>query len=597
MSYAVVPGKQSGAAESRAITATTTSRITCALGTFQTTFTAIGDAVEITGSASNNGIYIVVAVVSQTELDVYPALTAGGASGTAAVYAPLHELTITDEPTPTCASIASAIAALDSRLFFSPGGAADLSTDNEDWTYYFHLFQIIAFTYTSASVSTFVSKREVIASYYNRRTSAGGMAASLAVGFKMVSKAGSTGDVALQFGELGGAGSDTGRQGSILLHGGPDINFGAGKMSVQAYDTRFIGQSEWTSHYYGSNRSGVNAFLYGCQISGWNHFTGSQTLEVKHCRFSIPTWNVATLVSGFTGTLVFEDNLIGDTRSVQAFILQNCGFKRFKNFKVSDATNTPYFTYTASSVSVEDMPVDYAYQTMFAAASNCVSMKRNTYNPRIVELRNNIEAVTPLSGVRVDIEKFMDARYISITVASTGTWTLTINGVVINATGSAAIGTLQTNIINAINAAGAGVTAISGINGGQTGGATSIYVTENTVGRAFTMSLGAAGSSGTWQLAYTKLGQLNVTPDDFFEGVISGSPYTSDANGRINTSGVMLTRAIHCESTFPSRREANVKYKVTFSKTGYETLVQYVVMTAVFNGDVVMRPARMGGLR
>lgn len=605
MSYTVIPAgvlDSGGLVSSDAITSTTLapSIVNAATATHITDGAAPGDAAVIVGGA-NAGSYIVVDVPSETAIEVYPALAAaGGASGTLEIRLNNHQLLITDEATPTCALIASAIAPLDSRLFRKVAGSyAWGGTADEMWDIYSSLFRFIDFTRTSAALTSFVLLRQILMFGYDRRAVAGTALLTNLPGGQIRHLTGSLGTMLLQLGELAGSSDLSTRYGSVLVNYSPALSSMAGNAWMHCYGSLIYSPGRQTVSLNGAV-PGQQSQLYNSIVQGALLVSGSAGggNRVINSTVGGPN-NFPVALTSVTGLVDIDHMVIaeGSTSNILVVFADVI----LPGVLFSDAIASPYFAGFTSSISIDDSPTDVAMTTLFTPSSGSTFLKRYSFNPRFVNV-NRVGASTPISGLTVTIEKVPDVHYVSVTTGSTGTWTITIAGVVITAAGDAGpigAGTTRNNLIVAINASAAPVTATAASNNSQIGnGAGTIHIAHDVVDTPFSVVLSPPPGSGAWVLDPAPLGgsKAATAPADYQPEQVTGSPFTTDANGRIDTDGILALRSIQSELSH-TNRSINIQLKIIVEGPGYETQEFFFIPSAKFEGDFPVQQARMGNLK
>lgn len=595
MAYVVTPLSVSGDVSSDAITSTTTTQVECAGASFITDGGVPGDALSIFGSASNDGIYIVVEVVSETVLEVYPPLTAGGASGTASVRLQQHTLTIVDETSVSCSSIASAMASLDPRLFrkiagtFTRGSSIDRSHD-----VYSSLFRFIRFDATSAIHTDFVMIEETLVYGYDRRTVTGAASLSNLQTGNIRNEVGTLGSLLIQLGSLGGSSPLSASNGCALIGYVPQTSDGGANAWLHCYGSLIASGDAFnatTANCAAAGQSRLfNSVLHsqlqivgdgGGGISIVNSSIGNDSdvpLALLGSPFAPEIENLTIAESGSIGILAVFDDVI------------------LRSLQLSDALPSPLFGALTSSFTIDDLAEDVAMDSLFVPSSGSTFAKRYTFNPRFVNI-NELGLSVPIAGLEVSIEKVTDVHYVRVLTGAVGTWTIVINGVSINAAGAAGANGTRNALVSAINAAAVPVSAANAANGVQIGAASgTFHISADVPDTQFSVVLQAPPGAGNWVLDPAPAGKAATAPDDYREGPVSGSPFTTDENGRINTAGIVALRGIQSETTHVNR-SVSVQLKIVIEGDGYQTQTIFFAPSAPFVGDYAIPKAKMGKLR
>lgn len=593
MSYSVTPG--GGFTSTNLFSTDTTTGfpggnlIDAAGATWITDGAAVGDGVSITGSTSNNGTYILVAINSETQIEVYPAITAEAAAGSVLLGRPNHTLVITDETTPTASSIVTAMASLDSRLFYRAAGFQNLydAADPQSWDLFLHLFQNIEVTATSAITTTLVSNREIWFCYYDRRNNSGS-GTNISTRGLIYNRTGSSGNFIMEVGSQSG-GVESSRYGSVFVGAAPAVNQGDQDMALRMYHSCVIGGHGGGYPAGGSNISGETAEIGNVLSMGSFALVGAEPMTIKNlvidAPVSPPTIFAATDLDAEDIKITRNDTTVFSTADLTVpgltFLAGSTG---------------PYVNIFVSYLDLLNMGRDIDIDSSnITVNSSTACVKRYSFDPTFVDEGDN-----PIENLYVTIEKIADAHYVQFGTGATGTWTITINGTAINFTGSASLTTLRSNAIAAINGSAEPVTATASTNNGQVGSSTgTILINSDVSDVTVDVVLTTAPGSGTWFLDPAPTGGTNAAqaPGDYQEEEYSGSPYTTTAAGKLNgTGGVDLMRAAMYE-TSSGGDPVHIRNKVTVEGAGYETTSFVVLLTSRFDGKFVVPYAKMGGLR
>jgi len=266
------------------------------------------------------------------------------------------------------------------------------------------------------------------------------------------------------------------------------------------------------------------------------------------------------------------------------------------SLKFSGSVIVPPINSVSSSVQIDDLEDDVTMSNLVAPASGSTYAKRYTFNPTIVEPSLNSLPVA-VSGATVSIFKLPDAQYVRFNTTTTGTYTITINGVAINFAGNVASGTTRTNAVTAINAAAVPVTAYPASNGSQITGSSVMVIHADVAGTPFTVELTSA-PGGTWDLNPGVAGNAADVSQTYQPGAITGSPFTTDSNGQIASgAGVKLPVGLYMEATAATGGPISISYRVVIEAPGYETADFVIKPTAAFRGNFPLIPEKMGSLR
>jgi len=602
MPYAFVPARNGFAYTTDAITGFPGGNVVQAgTATHQTDGAVPGDAIAITGSTSNDGDYIVLDVQNETDLEVYPPLTAEAAAGNVAVYQPAHQLNITDEATISCTSIATAMAALDARIFqrVMSMNANFVANNNNPYDFYRSLIQNFNIIHTGATRTTWSSTREVLVNAWERAPVTVANNPQRDRSFIGPPAAGDPGEFVLEFGELAVPSDPNSWRNASHIFGYGFRNVPSASWAYRVYGG-FIGGS-WNTvpAYIGSNISGEEGALVHTNIDGGISLVGDQPLRIRNSSASsISSW-ASPFILNNSGVVDYDGLVIGDTVSG--------GFAFFADIEIpgltlSDGANSPIMTVFAGSVLLdnpgEDAPLS-SFMSLFANAGvGSTGAKQYTFNPRFVDVSG-----APIQNLSVTLEQKTDFQYVEFTTGSASTWTITINGTDIPFTpGSASIADARSAAVTAINASSEPVTASTNLStSNQMGTDTNfivVYADTNDDGLEIVAT--TAGAGGAWEVnPLPASGPASTINSDYRPRELTGSPFTSDANGRINTDGVLALREWNMEvvGSAQNANPINSKLLVTVEGAGYATTRFFFVPEAPFAGDFTIPYDSMGGVR
>ena len=548
-----------------------------------------GDAAQVAGSTSNDGVYIVVDQIDANNIEVYPAPVVEAAAGTCEIREQNHRLDIVDEHAAgvTAALIAAAMVAGHDARLFQRVAFAPAQTVAREWSFYGFLFRQIVVSHTGANNTVFTSTRETWFVAWERAS-----ATTIASAWSAQIAAADPGTLETNVGALANAADP--RSGIDPSH------FIGGSWLGQAirHQTRYnCGMFSSTSAATlmniddGQGTGRLSCFLADGGVAA--PITAGSVDQVNNLILSSPTF-------GFTpvGTLSNADNiLVAQSLQFGVVFAAATEVPIGPGLELSDAAFSPGNTLIFGSAAVVPSPnEDYSEAELFNLSS-ATGRKTFRFDPRFVE-RNANTGPQPISGAIVSIFRVSDGHYVQVANQTDGTYTIRINGedhTHVSAGQSAA--QLRNSLVTAINAGSQPVTANSGINGNQVGG-TGLIINADVDDTPFSISIEAEPTPGDLVLdpvpaAGAALVAL-ANDGDYREQEVVGSPFTTDASGRIDTDGVDLQAFIGHENGIGTRFIHSF-YNVRVSHPIFGPLVFNFKPTADFEAQIAVPVGRVEG--
>lgn len=582
MSFTVVPQGGNNIGSAIAITAFSNSPETIA-GTALGTNSTRGDAILVAGSTSNDDTYIVLDVVDADTVEVYPAVTSEAAAGTAQIKRNDHKLEIVDEGSIGPTDIETAMASVDSRLFRKLIRTAGADNQMDVWMFLFRHFE---FHRTATGTTTYVSTNDVYLLDYD------GDKRNLAAYsyFEDRGVSGGLGEIILQFGSLG-VSSDrrSAKDGCVLLNTVPTALVGASdarRICTQVGGSAIFTESGGVASF--EDGPSTEGYFSNCLAYGgiFAPTSGRELSEINNIIYRGRNSGLPIVgVPASSSNLLLVDNVSS------GILANNTEETLVEEMEISEDFTTPVVLLFSSACKFLNPREDYTSAQLFNAFSAGSGIKSYTFNPQFIDY-SPLTGPSPISGASVTIEKFVDARIVNVANNHDGTYTITINGEdhTYEASGNTAA-SIKVQLASAINAGSQPVTATVETSPPQFGDA--IFIKSDVDYTIFDIEVSSPSSDLVLDPAATAGGASHAT-DDTVPGVVTGSPFTTDANGRINSgNGFDMSSFV----VYSFLGTCNMFYRVFFEKPGYERLDMTLVLEAKAVGVIPVAPARMGGVR
>ena len=581
MSYTIAPVQIAPTfLSSQTITALGVAPDTVTANTVGTNATR-GDAAHIQSSTGNDGVYIVLDVISANVIEVYPALPSGVVDGTVRLRGQNHRLDIDDEDPVTAAIIETAMP--DSRLFGLRHQIGAHLAAGQTFAMYGHLFRQIYFTHTLDIHCQVTIQREVWFLDWDGTIRGGGTTITEVRIRNIASQPGSTE-------LLIGAQTDSGDPrsvdlGSILLNHRISGNTSPVNNNM---NVRLLGSFIFTS---------VND--QGSNILSSNSRDGQCSGSIIDGRLFFPGIEQVNDVINYTpgqGIAVSSTGVANMARVLQANHGEG-GAYFFASVEIvlegsawSDACTNPLIANITSPITLKNPQEDYAPVIWANDLDESASQKTYTFNPRFVDL-SKISGPVPLEDLTVTITRRADGHYVNVIDNDDGTYTVTINGE--DHTFAASGDTnedIRDGLIIAINAGSQPVTAT---NGSQQVGPFTLLVLADVIDELMVISIDSPSADMLLDNAPAGGTKAAEFDEDYRSIGVAGSPFLTDANGRINTDGIDLIRYI----SYQEAEFIHCQFEITIEGAGRRlTMIKYVP-TSIFAADMAIEDGRMGVLR
>ena len=546
-----------------------------------------GDAITVTGSTSNNRDYILLEVVDEDNIVVYPAPNVEAGAGTCTVREQNHRLDIQDEATVSASAIEAALA--EPRLF---GLIASMpQRDGASFDIYSHIFRDFQWWMTSATESDWTISREGWILDW-RRT---GSSAVLTHGrIRVHPTSDSSTALNLTFGALADSGDPRSVTDGCLMAGtGPEVS-SLGKIVCNAYGSMFMQSDHFGGGIAFGPGPGVGQ-VSGCIFDGRTTLGAIAGQPLDYAR-DLTMYSRGLTIISIPGVTDNGDILIGQ-------MTQNIGFVAtaaevtLAGFELSDGvTASPGIVAFLAAVNVQDPREDYTGATLFTPNNGAVR-KSYTWNPTFTDF-NSVLGPSPIENLTVQVEKVADGHYLNILSQANGTYIITINGEAISHVSSGqSVSALRTSLIAAINGSSQPVTATA-TNNTQVASFSGIVINADVADTPFEIEITQDPSAGDLVLDPAVNGtQANQLGEDYREGEVDGSPFTTDSNGQLNGgAGINLTRFVGYE-TAGIARAINLQYKITVTGQHYRRTEFMVAPAAPFVGYLTIPFKKIGGFK
>ena len=589
MSYTFIPLRISGAAGLIFGPLTTTGFATApntvsglALGTNAVR----GDALDVIGSTSNDRTYAVLDVVDANTVEVWPAIVAEAPLGTVELREQNHFLAIIDEATVNAETIAAAMAPLDSRIF-ERKFTIPAQTAGREFRIYGFLIRRFSFNNTAATTTDFLSEFEVwFLDWDGERRSSSTISSDWAITSNSVGAVGALTNI--DFGSLADPTDVRSVQRGSVLLGGNLLVFAQGELATSVYGS-FL-HSGLSSLLYiladgpgvgGISGSVVNAGLVAPPVGSTLNFL--QTVIQNAPNFGLAPLGEITTAANF---LQADSANFGVIFSATEVIV--------RELELSDAAFTPAQFVFNSALTFVDPREDYTPAELFNN-NNAASAKAYTFNPRFVDI-NFVSGPAPTVGAEVSITRVADSHYLGFLSATDGTYIVSINAEEYTHVSSGQTpGQLRNSIRDAINAGTQPVTAFNGNNSAPFGMIV-LAINANAVDTPFALQVVSQPASSLVVDPAPNQSVGAIQSHDYREIPVVGSPFTIDANGRIDTNGVELAAFIGYEGGV-GLRFFNLQYNITVEGEGFRREITGFKPVAPFNADFPVEDKRMGGFK
>lgn len=497
----------SGTGTSRTITNDAVGACTDASdGAAPTGFT-ITTTVQGATAGANAGLYIINRVISDTELEVRTQFASPGASSEQMqVYNNASTLVITDEATTSW----TAIKAANGEFVDSHAAIGNTGVTAFGFTRFAVFLKTITVTATSAITTTWESEKEIVI-------------AEISDECDIVSAEASSGDLVINIGE---AGSDLlgGRQTSVWC------NFdNSGQLTASNF-TINLRASVWLGPANLQFTTGLDPNVSSSLIRSGGLYLNPHTNPGGNYDAVIFVGETFPFVAEASAT--FADNLFFCNADNTSVLLAAVGVV-LSGLKFSDDVFSPYISGLVSAIIVLDPKEDYAMTTLFQVFSidtlydpNYGYFKAYTYNPQFVYKKPDLQIGDPINGLQVRIFEIDEARLVKVIGSTNGLYRITINGVNCDFTASGHTqAQIASNLNSAINASAAPVSSLVTTFDGD---GETIQITPDDPNAVLTVTVSAPNNN------------LDLLDN---EREIANSPFTTDANGRINSgAGEQLMR-------------------------------------------------------
>lgn len=543
-----------------------------------------GDVVRVTGSAFNNRDFLVLEVIDADNVRVYPAPTteAGGPEAQGRYNECFIE--IDNETTIDAASIATGIG--NSELFGRVITTPSEGTTSIRWTIYKHLAREFRIAPSQPDgVSTFTSTREV---WYFDVDQDLRSSFSAAYFWKITEKSQvtGTGRVEINIGELADPNDPRSTiNGSIFLNGSasslPVGTSGVRRTQIKVYNSLMSADSDGVG-LIDNNDAGDQSEITNSHLIGNVQIpTGGRTLAfAQNLNIEGPLAVVGELVDGSDFTLM--DDVSGSGIVVS---LTQEGVVR--SLEISDSYVSPALSLINAPLATIDNKEDYDATRIFSLITGSAGRKAYTWNPTLIDYNEN-NGPQPVAGATITVEKVTDGHVLNVSGYSAGIYTVTINGTDFNASGQGSADATRTKLINDINAGPEPVTAITAGFDTQFGSA-AFAVKSDVDDTLFTISV--SSPSDLLVLNPTPTGSAGLLSEDHVPGEITGSPFTSDANGRLNSgNGIELTTSV----IYQGMGTINLFYRITLEEAGFVLTETTMKPNSSVDAQLPMRAKRMG---
>jgi len=547
-----------------------------------------GDALDLLGSTSNDGDYIVLDVVNANTVEVFPAPTLEAAAGNVALREQNHRLEIIDEPVVSADTIAAAMALLDSRLFERKFAVA-AQTPGREFSINGFLFREFFFDNTGPTTIDFLTENEVWFLDWDGAQRSGPTFASH---WSMIAAGGATAGalININLGSLSDINDPRSvRNGAVFLNG--FLNFaGSSEVATSVYGS-YLHMGLTTPLYTILDGPGVGAISGSIVNAGMIAPVSGSSLETLQTVIH----NSATFGIAPIGAIANAANFL-QANAANFGVVFSPTEVILREVELSNAAFTPTQLLFSSAFQFIDPREDYTALELFQL-NGAAGAKSYTFNPRFTDINFSV-GPSPLVGAEVTIERLADGHYISVTNPTVaGTYTVTINGedhVVIFAGGSPAV--LRNQLVVSINAGTQPITATNGSNNGQIGGpgsARSLIISSDVADTLMTISV--TQPAATLALDPAALNAGSTLSQDYRELPIPGSPFIVDGNGRINTAGVELAAFVGYENGVGTRF-INLQYRIIVEGNGFRRVLDGFKPTAPFLADYPVEDKSMGDL-
>lgn len=547
----------------------------------------VGDCVEVSGSGFNDRGFLVLEVVDADNVRVYPAPANEGPGATCRARYNDCYIDIDNETSVDAATIESAIG--NSELFRRVTTTPSIGSPiNLKWRIYAHRCRTIQVTPPTGGVCTFTSLREVW--YFDadgeaRSTGGGGYAWV----FREDTSAGSTGEVRWNVGELTDSGDiRSGKNGSIFLNGSISSHPSGSPNNLLG---RFLVTNSLMSQdsdgiaYLNDDENGNLSRLANSILVGTFQMpTGNRTLDtIKNLILEGPLFIIGQVTNAEDLTVTEElSGTFGSSVSVTSE-------STFSGIEISDSVFLPLVLLFNSVVNLLNPKEDYSLSSLFNVFSLSAARKSFTFNPTFVDY-NEGGGPQPISGATVSVEKVADGHILNIsTYSAAGPYTVTINGTPFSVTAAGSLDLTRTALINAINAGSEPVTATNGLTDAQFG-ATSFSIIADSPNTPFDIQVSSPSNFLVLNPAAVAGGAL-LLGEDHTNGALTGSPFTTDVNGRINSGdGVELTTEVR----YTNLGTIRLFYLITIEKAGFPLTETTLRPTGQVESQFPIRSKKMG---
>jgi len=546
-----------------------------------------GDSGELVGSISNDAAYVVLDVIDANTIEVFPAPTVEAAAGTLTIREQNNFLVIQDEAVVSAASIAAAMALLDSRLF-ELKFTTPAQTAGREFRIYGFLIRVFFFNNTVAATTDLLSENEVwFLDWDGAQRSSPGIASEWFIAGNNTAVVGAQSNI--NFGSLADPLDPRSVQNGSVLLGGSIANLPNGELSISIYGSYLHSGASQLFYvvYDGPGEGALAGSIVNAGLIAPNSGGTLETLQtVIH---NSPNFGIAPLgpIASAANFLQADSSNFGIIFSAVEVIL--------REVELSDAAFNPMQFLFNSAAQFIDPREDYTAAELFQL-SNSAAAKSYTFNPRFTDI-NFVTGPSPLVGAEVSIERVSDGHYMRVLNQTDGTYTITINGVDhTHISVAQSVPALRSSLVAAINAGSEPVSSVPAttlVNLGNN----AFIINADVADTPFTIVVTTEPAPGDLEVDQPPQGGAAlVLQQDYREIPIPGSPFTVDGNGRINTNGVEIAAFVGYETGL-AMRFINLQYRIIVEGNGFRRVLDGFKPTAPFLADFPVEDKAMGEFR
>lgn len=540
-----------------------------------------GDGLNVLASTTNDDLYIVHTVLSETRVIVVA--SAGGTplvtepvAGVLIVQGANHRLTITDETITSALDVETGIGRPE---LFEVGRSS--AGSGQQYLMIRHRFSEITLASTGGTFA-WSGTREVWSRDSTMAvvgTSAGGLVVS----------GPAIGAYELEFGELAvPANSRSYRNGCVWI--GVIFNGPQNSMRQRYYGCYLSVPTAASLHQVNPGNAGEGR-MFGCVAnggivvgSGANTVDGSSLIDVLHVSetFGFAPLNRLNDVSNFV-------QAASTSFAIVAFLPPGLDVSA-SGLAFSDDAFSPVFLLTlnpGAAFNIDDQQEDRSSAFLLNSVSDSTARIRYSWSPRVVtavrpssELAGGngegSEITTPVQGAMVYVDEVDLNRRIDVAFAAStaGNYVVTINGTdhVYASPGGETPATVSGALVALLNVVGEPVSAITaGLPATPT-----VLVSPDVVANPMSVSVSSPVP-----------GELSVRS---FVIPVTGSPFATAADGRINGGAALLVVRYEDEAFTlgPNNRVRDNEFRVRITAPGYREHLRQMIMTHQLDEDIEM---------